>query len=87
MMGIEKQETKTIMFLAFVWLSQLLVATAVDGASIAINFADDDGAEAFSGGKLIGPTDIDSRVDTGTVRLIETPDHYKLARLITSLTI
>jgi hypothetical protein len=61
MMGIEKQETKTIMFLAFVWLSQLLVATAVDGASIAINFADDDGAEAFSGGKLIGPTDIDSR--------------------------
>ena len=38
------------MFLAFVWLSQLLIATAVDG-----------GAEAISGGKLIGPTDIDSR--------------------------
>ena len=49
-MRIEKQKTKTIMFLAFVWLSQLLIATAVDG-----------GAEAISGGKLIGPTDIDSR--------------------------
>lgn len=49
------------MFLSFVWLSQLLVATAVNGSSIAVNFTDDDAAEIFLGGELIGPINIDSR--------------------------
>ena len=51
---------KVIMFLFFVWLSQLLVTTTVNGSDIAMNFADDDTTEAFSGRESIGPTGIDS---------------------------
>jgi len=40
---------KVIMFSLFVWPSQLLVTTTVNGSDIAMNFADDDTAEAFSG--------------------------------------
>ena len=51
---------KVIMFLLFVWPSQLLVTTTVNGSDIAMNFADDDTTEAFSGRESIGPTGIDS---------------------------
>ena len=51
---------KVIMFSLFVWPSQLLVTTTVNGSDIAMNFADDDTTEAFSGRESIGPTGIDS---------------------------
>lgn len=49
------------MFLVSVWLSLFFGVVAADGAGIAMNFADNDTTEAFSGDELIGPTDTDSR--------------------------
>ncbi|HIB92043.1 TPA: hypothetical protein EYO57_33475 [Candidatus Poribacteria bacterium] len=52
---------KIIMFLFFVWLSQLLVAAKANGSNIAVNFADDDSREAFLGRQLIGPINTNSK--------------------------
>ena len=49
------------MFLFFVWLSLLLVATKANGSNIAVNFADDDSRETFLGGQLIGPINTNSK--------------------------
>ena len=49
------------MFLFFVWLSPLLVATKANGSNIAVNFADDDSRETFLGGQLIGPINTNSK--------------------------
>ena len=58
-MKTTKQKKATV-FLASVWLSLFFGVAAANAASIAMNLADNDTAEAFSGGELIGPTDIDS---------------------------
>ena len=59
-MQTTKQKKATV-FLVSVWLSLFFGVVAADGASIAMNFDDNDTTEAFSGDELIGPTDTDSR--------------------------
>ena len=58
-MQTTKQKKATV-FLVSVWLSLFFGVVAADAAGIAMNFADNDTAEVFSGGESIGPTGIDS---------------------------
>ena len=55
------KQKKATVFLVSVWLSLFFGVVAADGAGIAMNFADNDTTEAFSGDELIRPTDTDSR--------------------------
>ena len=54
------KQKKATMFLVSVWLSLFFGVVAADATGIAMNFADNDTAEVFSGGESIGPTGIDS---------------------------
>ena len=54
------KQKKATVFLVSVWLSLFFGVVAADATGIAMNFADNDTAEVFSGGESIGPTGIDS---------------------------
>ena len=54
------KQKKSTVFLVSVWLSLFFGVVAADAAGIAMNFADNDTAEVFSSGELIGLTGIDS---------------------------